>query len=143
MPRWTTTPPKDLVALYQGLHQHPELSFAEHRNSASVAVRLNRFGYEVTTGVVRTGVLGLLRNGVGPTVLLRADMDGLPVREGTGLLRQHGARRGPGRPRRPGDARVQADSQWSPTPTPSPGSVALGQSIAAAFATIMAIPAPT
>src|ERR671910_173094 len=76
---------EDLVAFYQGLHQHPELSFAEHRTSAKVAVRLNRSGYEVTTGVGRTGVVGLLRNGVGPTVLLRADMDGLPVREGTGL----------------------------------------------------------
>jgi amidohydrolase len=75
----------DLVALYQDLHRHPELSFAEHRTSATVADRLTASGYEVFTGVGRTGVVGLLRNGVGPTVLLRADMDGLPVLEGTGL----------------------------------------------------------
>jgi amidohydrolase len=76
----------DLVALYQDLHRHPELSFAERRTSASVADRLTSSGYEVYTGVGRTGVVGLLRNGAGPTVLLRADMDGLPVLEGTGLL---------------------------------------------------------
>ena len=75
----------DLVALYQDLHRHPELSFAEHRTSASVADRLTSFGYEVSTGVGRTGVVGLLRNGAGPTVLLRADMDALPVLEATGL----------------------------------------------------------
>ena len=75
----------DLVALYQDLHRHPELSFAEHRTAASVANRLTGAGYEVTTGVGRTGVVGLLRNGAGPTALLRADMDGLPVLEGTGL----------------------------------------------------------
>src|SRR5215218_902276 len=75
----------DLVAFYQDLHQHPELSFAEHRTSASIADRLNRSGYEVTTGVGRTGVVGLLRNGAGPTVLFRADMDALPELEATGL----------------------------------------------------------
>jgi amidohydrolase len=76
---------EDLVAFYQDLHRHPELSFAEHRTSARVADRLTRAGYEVTTGVGRTGVVGVLRNGAGPTALLRADMDGLPVLEGTGL----------------------------------------------------------
>src|SRR4051794_29956887 len=75
----------DLVGFYQDLHRHPELSFAEHRTSATVADRLTSSGYEVTTGVGRTGVVGLLRNGTGPTVLLRADMDGLPVLERTGL----------------------------------------------------------
>ena len=75
----------DLVTLYQDLHRHPELSFAEHRTAARVADRLAGAGYEVTTGVGRTGVVGLLRNGAGPTALLRADMDGLPVLEGTGL----------------------------------------------------------
>ena len=75
----------DLVALYQDLHQHPELSFAEQRTAASVAERLTRYGYDVTTGVGRTGVVGLLRNGAGPTILLRADMDALPVLEETGL----------------------------------------------------------
>src|SRR5215213_7875909 len=75
----------DHVALYRDLHQHPELSFVEHRTAASAADRLTASGYEVTRGVGRTGVVGLLRNGAGPTVLLRADMDGLPVLEGTGL----------------------------------------------------------
>jgi amidohydrolase len=76
---------EDLVAFYEDLHRHPELSFAEHRTAGRVADRLAGAGFEVTTGVGRTGVVGLLRNGAGPTVLLRADMDGLPVLEGTGL----------------------------------------------------------
>ena len=75
----------DLVALYQDLHQHPELSFAEQRTAACVAERLTHYGYDVTTGVGRTGVVGVLRNGAGPTILLRADMDALPVLEETGL----------------------------------------------------------
>lgn len=76
---------EDLVAFYQDLHQNPELSFAEHRTAAGVADRLTASGYEVTTGIGRTGVVGPLRNGSGPPALLRADMDGLPVLEGTGL----------------------------------------------------------
>ncbi|HYN30098.1 MAG TPA: amidohydrolase [Dermatophilaceae bacterium] len=75
----------DLAGVYRDLHAHPELGFAEHRTAAIVADRLTRFGYEVTTGVGRTGVVGILRNGDGPTALLRADMDGLPVAEATGL----------------------------------------------------------
>ncbi|WP_256842589.1 amidohydrolase [Ornithinimicrobium cryptoxanthini] len=75
----------DLVPFYHDLHQNPELSFAEHRTAAAVAHRLTSSGFEVTTGVGRTGVVGVLRNGPGPTALLRADMDGLPVLEGTGL----------------------------------------------------------
>jgi len=75
----------DLAAFYADLHRHPELSFAEHRTAARVADRLAGAGYEVTVGVGRTGVVGLLRNGPGPTVLLRADMDGLPVLEATDL----------------------------------------------------------
>lgn len=75
----------DLVGLYQDLHRHPELSFAEVRTAATAAERLRSLGYEVVTGVGRTGVVGLLRNGAGPTALLRADMDALPVLEGTGL----------------------------------------------------------
>jgi len=70
---------------YRDLHQHPELSHQEHRTAAAVADRLNAAGYEVTTGVGGTGVVGILRNGDGPTVLLRADMDALPVKESTGL----------------------------------------------------------
>jgi len=75
----------DLGALYRDLHAHPELSFAEHRTAAEVARRLTDLGLDVTTGVGGTGVVGVLRNGDGPTVLLRADFDALPVREQTGL----------------------------------------------------------
>ena len=74
-----------LADLYRDLHAHPELSFQEHRTSALVADRLTALGYEVTTGIGRTGVVGVLRNGDGPTALLRADMDALPVQEKTGL----------------------------------------------------------
>ncbi|GLY69778.1 amidohydrolase [Amycolatopsis taiwanensis] len=73
----------ELEALYRDLHAHPELSFAEHRTAAALARRLT--GYEVRTGVGGTGVLGVLRNGPGPTVMLRADIDALPVEEQTGL----------------------------------------------------------
>jgi hippurate hydrolase len=75
----------DLADLYRDLHAHPELSFQEHRTGAEVARRLTALGLDVTTGVGRTGVVGVLRNGTGPTVLLRADMDALPVAERTGL----------------------------------------------------------
>jgi amidohydrolase len=75
----------ELAALYRDLHAHPELAFAEHRTAGIVAERLRGLGYQVTTGVGGTGVVGLLSNGDGPTVLLRADMDGLPVLEQTGL----------------------------------------------------------
>jgi hippurate hydrolase len=75
----------DLAALYRDLHAHPELGFAEVRTSAEVARRLAALGADVTSGVGGTGVVGVLRNGTGPTVLLRADMDALPVAERTGL----------------------------------------------------------
>jgi amidohydrolase len=70
---------------YRKLHQHPELSHQERDTAAAVAGRLREFGYDVHEGVGGTGVVALLRNGDGPTVLLRADMDALPVREQTGL----------------------------------------------------------
>jgi amidohydrolase len=76
---------EELAALYRDLHAHPELAFAEHRTAGIVAERLRELGYQVTTGVGGTGVVGALSRGAGPTVLLRADMDGLPVRELTGL----------------------------------------------------------
>jgi amidohydrolase len=71
--------------LYRDLHRHPELSHAEQRTSALVAQHLQDFGFEVVSGIGGTGVVGILRRGVGPGVLLRADMDALPVRETTGL----------------------------------------------------------
>lgn len=71
--------------LYKDLHQHPELSHQEHRTAGLVADRLRAIGLEVITGIGGTGVVGILRNGEGPAVLLRADMDALPVLEDTGL----------------------------------------------------------
>jgi amidohydrolase len=75
----------DLESLYRDVHAHPELSMQETRTAGLAADRLRAGGYEVTTGVGKTGVVGLLRNGDGPTVMLRADMDALPVEEATGL----------------------------------------------------------
>jgi hippurate hydrolase len=70
---------------YKDLHSHPELGMQEHRTAGKVAEALREFGYQVTEGVGTTGVIGVLTRGVGPTVMLRADMDALPVREDTGL----------------------------------------------------------
>ena len=75
----------DLAAVYRDLHEHPELSFAEERTAGIVADRLAAAGYEVTSGVGGTGVVGVLRNGEGTSVLLRADMDALPVEESPGV----------------------------------------------------------
>jgi hippurate hydrolase len=75
----------DLEALYRDVHSHPELSMQETRTAGLAADRLRAAGYEVTTGVGKTGVVGLLRNGEGPTVMLRADMDALPIQEATAL----------------------------------------------------------
>jgi hippurate hydrolase len=74
-----------LFDLYKHLHSHPELSFQEVQSAARVADELRKAGCEVTPGVGKHGVVGVLRNGAGPTVLLRADMDALPVKEQTGL----------------------------------------------------------
>jgi amidohydrolase len=70
---------------YRDLHAHPELSHDEHATASKVAERLGASGIEVHSGVGGTGVVGLVRNGEGPVVLLRADMDALPVAEATGL----------------------------------------------------------
>ncbi len=75
----------DLEALYKDVHSHPELSLQETRTAGLAAQRLNAAGFEVTEHVGGTGVVGLLENGDGPTVMLRADMDALPVKEDTGL----------------------------------------------------------
>ncbi|GAA2562146.1 metal-dependent amidase/aminoacylase/carboxypeptidase family protein [Neomicrococcus aestuarii] len=69
--------------LYVDLHQHPELSFQETRTAGIIEERLESFGFEVQR-VGGTGVVGILRNGEGPTVLCRADTDALPVTEATG-----------------------------------------------------------
>ncbi|MBM3866343.1 MAG: amidohydrolase [Verrucomicrobia bacterium] len=74
-----------LEAIFHRLHANPELSFQEFETAALVAGELRALGFEVTEKVGNTGVVGVLRNGPGLTVLLRADMDGLPVKERTGL----------------------------------------------------------
>ncbi|MFD9098622.1 amidohydrolase [Streptomyces collinus] len=78
-------PVSDLEDFYRDLHRHPELSLREHRTAGKLAGRLRAAGFETAEGVGGTGVAGVLRHGDGPTVLLRADMDALPVREETGL----------------------------------------------------------
>ncbi len=72
-------------ALYRDLHRQPELSGHEEKTAATLAAGLKALGYEVTTGVGKTGVVGVLKNGAGPVVLLRTELDGLPVEEKTGL----------------------------------------------------------
>lgn len=74
-----------LIELYQDLHANPELSFEEFETAKKLATRARALGFEVTEGVGKTGVVAVMRNGAGPTVMLRADMDGLPVVEQTGL----------------------------------------------------------
>ncbi|MGW0647786.1 amidohydrolase [Streptomyces umbrinus] len=74
-----------LEDLYRDLHRHPELSGQEHRTAARLSERLAGAGFETVDGIGGTGVVGMLRNGDGPTVLLRGDMDALPVTEETGL----------------------------------------------------------
>lgn len=74
-----------LMALYRDLHANPELSFQEVETAAKLADEARRLGFEVTTGVGKTGVVAVMRNGPGPVLLIRADMDALPVEEQTGL----------------------------------------------------------
>jgi len=72
-------------SFYQDLHRQPELSGHEEKTAATLAAGLKALGYEVTTGVGRTGIVGVLKNGAGPVVLLRTELDALPVEEKTGL----------------------------------------------------------
>jgi len=74
-----------LIAYYTDLHIHPELSLDETKTSGKLAAKLEAFGYSVTTGVGGTGVVGIMDNGEGPTLLVRGDMDALPIIEETGL----------------------------------------------------------
>ena len=91
-PRWTTPTPAevdavfpDVDALYVTLHRSPELGFQEVQTAATLAARLKTLGFDVTTGVGKTGIVGILKNGAGPTVMLRTELDALPVEEKTGL----------------------------------------------------------
>ena len=72
-------------ALYRDLHANPELAFAEVRTAKKLADELRGLGFEVTEGVGKTGVVGLLRNGQGPTIMVRTELDALPMEEKTGL----------------------------------------------------------
>lgn len=74
-----------LLAIYRDLHAHPELGFQEKRSAGILGAEARKAGFTVTEGVAQTGVVAVLRNGPGPTVLVRTDMDGLPVTEETGL----------------------------------------------------------
>ncbi|MCD2316459.1 amidohydrolase [Sphingomonas sp. IC-11] len=77
---------RDLGKLWDQLHRNPELSFREVKTAAAIAAELRKIpGMQVTEKVGQTGVVGVLKNGTGPTVLIRADMDGLPVQEKSGL----------------------------------------------------------
>jgi hippurate hydrolase len=75
----------DLQSIYTNIHAHPELSMQEFQTAHLAEDRLKATGFEVTSGIGKTGVVGVLRNGKGPVVMLRADMDALPVQEATGL----------------------------------------------------------
>lgn len=75
----------ELEAIYKDIHQHPELSMQEFRTAALAADQMERVGYEVTRNVGSTGVVCIMKNGPGPVVMLRADMDALPMAESTCL----------------------------------------------------------
>jgi amidohydrolase len=75
----------DIEKLYIDLHRNPELAFHEQRTAATLAARVKALGYEVTTGVGGTGVVAILKNGPGPVVMLRTELDALPIEEKTGL----------------------------------------------------------
>lgn len=75
----------DLLELYKTLHQNPELSYQEHQTSKKMSNILKELGFDVTTGVGGTGFVAQLKNGAGPTLLIRTDLDGLPIKETTGL----------------------------------------------------------
>ena len=94
----------DLERVYTDIHAHPELSMQETRTAGIAADRLRAAGFEVTTGVGKTGVVGLLRNGDGPTIMLRADMDALPVEEETDCRTRAPRRRPTAREARASDA---------------------------------------
>ena len=75
----------DLESLYKDLHAHPELAFQENRTAALLAARMRKLGFTVTEHVGKTGLVAMLRDGPGPTVLVRTELDALPVEEKTGL----------------------------------------------------------
>lgn len=82
---WAKEQAEELVKLYKHFHSHPEVSLMENETAARVAAELKSLGAEVTTGIGGTGVVGILRNGPGKTIMVRTDLDALPVLEQTGL----------------------------------------------------------
>lgn len=82
---WSIQHVDELLTVYRDFHSNPELSFREERTAAKLAAELKSLGIEVTTGVGQTGVVGILKNGDGPTIMIRTDLDALPVVEATGL----------------------------------------------------------
>ena len=74
-----------ITEIFKDIHQHPELGFMETRTAGIVAKELKALGYEVKTGIGKTGVVGIMKNGEGPIVLYRGEMDAVPVKETTGL----------------------------------------------------------
>lgn len=75
----------DIETLYKDLHRNPELAFQETQTVAKLSARLKALGFDVTTGVGKTGIVAIMKNGAGPTVMLRTEIDALPVAEKTGL----------------------------------------------------------
>src|SRR3546814_21197146 len=73
-----------LLALYRDFHRNPELSFQEKQTAARLAAEIRKSGFQVTEGVGGTGVVAVMKNGTGPVLMIRADMDALPVHEQTG-----------------------------------------------------------
>lgn len=82
---WSKQHIDELLMVYRDFHANPELSFREEQTAAKLAAELKSLGIEVTTGVGKTGVVGLLKNGEGPVIMIRTDLDALPVVEATGL----------------------------------------------------------
>lgn len=82
---WVDANLAEFVGLYRQLHAHPELSYREVETSKQIAAEFAKAGAEVTAGVGKLGVVGVMRNGAGPTVLVRCDLDALPITEATGL----------------------------------------------------------
>lgn len=91
-----------IESFYLDLHQSPELSYHEQQTAKKIAAQLNKLGFEVTSNVGGFGVVGIYKNGDGPTVMIRTDTDGLPITEQTGkvyaskvtVIDEHGAKVG-------------------------------------------------
>ncbi|MCA9132728.1 MAG: M20/M25/M40 family metallo-hydrolase, partial [Planctomycetales bacterium] len=82
---WIESQLPDLMQVYVHLHQNPEVSFEEHQTAKYIAAQWRQAGYQVTENVGGTGVVAVLENGDGPTIMLRTDLDALPVSEATNL----------------------------------------------------------